>query len=90
MNKSVRLFYRSTLSLAIFAVATSSYAEVTQEQIAKLQQQIQELQTRFDKQNEDKKVVAMSTSSSDLKRLVTKGGQSLNCMEIFGQMLHIK
>jgi Porin subfamily./Protein of unknown function (DUF3373). len=84
MNKSVRLFYRSTLSLAIFAVATSSYAEVTQEQIAKLQQQIQELQAKFDKQNEDKKVVATSsTSSSDLKHLVTKGGAEF---ELYGNI----
>ena len=96
MTKNVKFLAKTTLSLSILMLATSSYAAMTlEEQVTHLQQQVQELQTLMQQQKQASEKISAelpklkentsekSVLKSDLKQLVTKGGAEF---ELYGNV----
>ena len=92
MTKNVKFLAKTTLSLSILMLATSSYAAMTlEEQVAHLQNQVQELQTLMQQQKQASEKISAelpilkekSALKTDLKQLVTKGGAEF---ELYGNV----
>ncbi len=92
MKKYLSNMAQPALGLAILMITTSSYAAMTlEEQVAHLQNQVQELQTLMQQQKQASEKISAelpilkekSALKTDLKQLVTKGGAEF---ELYGNV----